>query len=214
MVGTLDYTDVEGDFYDAQCASPNPVRSWFHTSRHKLVKELVEKYYQGGKIVDVGCGACLWNTNKLPVIGLDVNKALLEKAKTSGRLQDYYLGEVQDKHFNAAEFSFVVSSEFIEHCIDYADVIHELNRMLKVGGRAVITVPYDTNLSLWKPLFTLQCFIQGTLKGDEYYKKECGHVNHFSPKSLSLEFEKNGFKVLEFRNHAFFTIALAVEKVK
>lgn len=209
----MDYASVDASFYEDQCNSLNPIRSWFHTSRHKLVELFVKESYVGGKILDIACGSCLWNKSGFCVTGLDVNKSLLESAVKSNRLSDYHLGEIQKNNFRDGEFSLIVSTEFLEHCSDYIVVVREINRLLKKGGKAVITVPYDTFFSLWKPFFKMQCFIQGTLRGDEYYKSECGHVNHFSPRTISAVFKENGFKIVKLYNHSFFTIGLIAEKI-
>ena len=72
----------------------------------------------------------------------------------------------------------------------------------------MISVPYDTLISLWYPLFWMRCFIYGKIKGNEYYERRGGHVNNFVPKEIVAMLERFGFKVLEIKNDArlFFTV--------
>ncbi len=206
------YEHIGESFYEDQTRSLNPIRSWYHSSRHGLVREIVKRYYSGGKILDVACGNCVWNDQRLPVTGLDVNQGFLDVAFKNGRLKDFIVGKIQSNPFKENSFDLIVCAEFLEHCLDYSPIIQEFNRILKKGGIAVVTVPYDTPLSLWRPLFKVQCFLQGNVLGNDYYKAECGHVNHFSPKTIIESFAKRGFELMEFKNHAYFLIAIVLKK--
>lgn len=202
-----EYSMLEGDFYDSQARSLNPIRAWFHTSRNKLVAKCVRELYKPeAVVVDLACGNCIWNTEKLPVTGIDVNESMLKHAKEKGRLKEYHVGSINNTQLKPDSADIAVITETLEHIKNYPDTIAEIKRILKPGGFVVSTVPYDTNLSLWKPLFTVQCFVQGNILGKEYYKKKCGHVNHFSPKTMRQAFESQGFKVKRQFHNRFFTI--------
>ena len=205
------YRQLGGEFYDEQTKSINPLRAWFHTSRHRLVGRCVMRNYKKGmKIADFGCGNCVWNTKGLNVTGIDINEEMMKHAKKMGRISEYCICDLNATPLKGNSMDIVVISETLEHIPDYMKTIAEVRRVLKKGGVVIATVPYDTNLSLWKPLFAVQCFIQGTVKGDPYYKKQCGHINHFSPSSIRKGFERAGFSVeRQFDNKRFtiFTIA-------
>ena len=207
------YAELEEDFFDRQTRNWNPIRSWFHISRNMLVMKCVkERYKEGDAIVDLGCGNCLWNTEKLPVTGIDVNEKMMRHAKEKGRLANYYVGNINATPLKPNSVNIVVITETLEHIGYYHVTIEEIRRILKTGGVVVATVPYDTNLSLWKPLFAVQCFIQGNILGKELYKNKCGHVNHFSPKSIQQEFAKRGFQIEEQFHNKFFTIITICSK--
>ena len=208
----VDYNSIHPEFYDYLTHSKNPVRAWFHSARHNLVNELVQKHYFGGDILDVGCGTCVWNQSNLPVVGIDSNKKFLEYAFQKNRLKRFTVGKIQSSPLLKESFNLVVCSEFLEHCEDYLQIIDKFYRVLKKDGVAVITVPYDTNLSFWKPLFKLQCFLEGAIRKNPYFLAEGGHVNHFSPEKIIQSFQKAGFELVEWRNLSYFTIALVVQK--
>ena len=92
------YTELPCDFYKSISKTLNPVRRYFHEYRLATIRKLVEKFYEPGQsIADAGCGNCMWNFNKLPVIGIDINKKYLDAAKRKSRK----LTNVKFIHVNA-----------------------------------------------------------------------------------------------------------------
>lgn len=205
------YEDVGHDFYDRQTKSINPLRAWFHTTRYEILNSTVRKYYnQSKRIVDLGSGSCEWNIGKLPVTGVDLNKNMLEYAKSKGHLIDYKVSNIDQVDFQNNSVDIVVISEVLEHIKDYNALINEIYRILRPGGVVIATVPYDTALSFWKPLFFVQCLIQGYAFGDKYYQDKCGHVHSFSPEDMRNVFNSKGFKIVEqfdMRRFTIFTVA-------
>ena len=208
------YTQRREDFYDIQTKSLNPLRSWFHTTRHRIVGNLVsDNYKKGMKVVDLACGNCVWNAKKIPVIGVDISKKLMEHAFKNGRISEAIVSDVHTVKLADGYADIVVATEMLEHMPSYEKVVYEMARILKKGGKLILTVPYDTFFSMWKPLFKVQCILQGYVFGDDYYKHECGHINHFSPKAIRNVLEKNGFKILkQFTNYRFTIFTLAEKK--
>lgn len=209
----IDYASFGEDFHESMVDSKNPVRSWFHRSKNSRVLENVKLFFPGTKkIVDLGCGTVNWNTEQLPVFGVDLNSKMLEKAKKEKRLLDGKTASVQKTGLLADSADIVVISEVLEHLPDFEGAIKEIRRILKPNGVCIATVPFDTNTSLWKPLFSVHCFIQGRLLGKEYFKNGAGHVNHFSPASIARAFEKNGFRIENQFGHYRFTIFTVARK--
>jgi len=201
----IGYLDLPDDFYDIQTKSSNPLRSWFHSKRQEIVQSLVlSEYKNKDVVVDLACGNCVWNAKKIPVIGVDINKKLMEHAIKQGRLSKAVVCDIRKIKLPKNYADIVVATEVLEHLHDYKEVISEIRRILKPKGVAIISVPFDTLLSMWMPLFGIQCFIQGYLFGNDYYKKQCGHVNHFSPKTIRQAFEESGFSAKrQFGNFRF-----------
>jgi len=209
----VNYSETKEDFYEEQSESGNFLQSWFHTSRNEKTNSFVNKYYkEKGGVVDLGCGNVLWNNNHLTVTGVDVNEGFLDLALRKGRINKKIISSIETTPFPDSSVEIIVITEVIEHVKDLEIQMKEIWRILKPGGYVISSVPYDTNFSLWKPLFVAQCFYQGRIKGDEYYKKECGHINHFSKISIMKLFERNKFSVVEQYNHAYFTIFTIAQK--
>ncbi len=181
------YSSVSIDFYDIQQTTQNPIRSWFHTNRQKIIREQVSELsqdYSNPVIVDLGCGNCSWNIDDINVIGVDFNKYLLDYAHDQGRIREKIIAPTHETGISSDSVDIVIISEVIEHLIDPIPTLEEIYRILKEDGKLLVTVPYDTILSIWKPLFTLQCFLHGTIKRSVYYLNKCGHVKAYSPSSI------------------------------
>lgn len=208
------YEERDMDFYDQQTVSKNPLRAWFHTSRYEILNSLVHRYYVPNKVImDIGCGSCVWNTDHLPVIGVDINENMLQHAKASGRLSEYKISEISSIDHDDDSVDIIVISEVLEHLPDFERTIDEIHRILKPGGIMISSVPYDTLISFWKPLFSIQCIIQGYLFGDDYYKNKCGHVQHFSPYIIRNAISAKGFEIIEKINMKRFTIFTVASKI-
>ena len=210
----IDYTAINRDFYDSQAESFNPLRKWFHQTRHRLIGDLVQIYFRGGTILDLGCGNCLWNTNRgLPVIGVDISKGMLEFAKEQGNISDAIETSLNHLAIRDQSIDMIVITEVLEHMKFYNEILTSINKALKPGGFIVASVPYDTRFSMWRPLFAIQCMIQGYVFGDEYYRKKCGHINHFSPLIFQYALLDSGFIPVDELYMKRFTILTVGKKV-
>ena len=205
-----EYKNIKHDFYFEQSKSKNPIRSWFHTRRQEITNYIVQaNYCKSNNIYDFGSGNCVWNFSSLPVIGVDLNEQMLKFAMDNKRIIGYKVEDIKKTSLDNESADLIVASEVLEHITNYELAVKEIWRTLKPGGTAIISVPYDTNLSFWKPLFFVQCLIQGYIFNDKYYKEKCGHVNHFSPTSIKNKFEKTGFilkQQFDMRRFTIFTV--------
>ncbi len=207
------YENIDKNFYEKQAESKNFLRSWFHNSRHKITYKFVKKYYQQGDvIIDLGCGNVLWNYDKIPVIGVDINENFLDFNLKNKSIIKKIVSYLNNINLPDQIADIIIITEVIEH-LDNLDIyFKEMYRLLKPGGIIISSVPYDTDLSLWKPLFALQCFYRGQILKEDYYKKNCGHLNHFSKNSIKEIFINYNFKILEQYNNFYFTIFTIVQK--
>lgn len=181
------YSSVADDFYDAQKTTVNPIRSWFHEKRQELIEEAIVEFtenLENPTIIDFGAGNCAWNTGKIPVTAVDMNEQLLDYAQKHDRITKKIVAPIHESGLPSESADIAIISEVVEHLIDPIPALEEIQRVLKKDGKLLVTVPYDTVLSFWKPLFTLQCFLQGTIKRSYYYLNKCGHVNAYSPKTI------------------------------
>lgn len=103
-------------------------------------------------ILDVGCGNGWIAKEFLPkgknVFSLDVsvtNPSIVKKLYSS---PNHFAIAADSFHlpFNNETFDCVIASEIIEHVIDPAEFVKELFRVVKKGGRLIITTPYKEKL--------------------------------------------------------------------
>jgi 2-polyprenyl-3-methyl-5-hydroxy-6-metoxy-1,4-benzoquinol methylase len=195
----VEYRNVGESFYDDQ-TDPGKVsrfRAWYHRSRYERLKALIASVWRPGtKIVDLGCGNCWWNTDGIPVLGLDVNEKMLQWARRHGRLAEYRIeSDLSRTGLPDRTFDIVVCSETLEHLLNFEAVLEEIRRILKDDGTLVVTVPWDFFLGPFFVLFNLNCLFMAFVKGSRYHLFRCGHVNHFTRKRLKKALGEAGFEM-------------------
>ncbi len=96
-----------------------------------------------GVILDNGCGLGTYLQALAPYsacrFGLEVelDRAVVARRHAAG----VALGEGERLPFAGASFNFILSNEVIEHVVDDAQVVAEMVRVLRPGGRMVIFCP-------------------------------------------------------------------------
>ena len=125
---------------------------WFVARRHLIVSLLEQHYPRDGQlqILDIGCG-----TGKMldelsafgTVVGADYAPEALEFCVTRGVGAELARADVRRLPFADASFDAVTAMDIIEHIDDDKAAACEIFRVLKPGGRLLVTVPAFP--SLW-----------------------------------------------------------------
>ena len=137
-----------------------------------------------GKLLEVGFGngvtlARLKNFG-WDVTGVEFDTVSVNLARSLGL--DAHLGSIEDVAYPSGTFDAVVASHLIEHLPDPAGFLQECRRVLKEGGRLVLTTPNAS--SLGHRLFA------ANWRGLEPPR----HLHVFGPKALSMLARDAGFK--------------------
>jgi len=195
----IQYREMNGNYYQDQTddSKVSSFRAWYHASRYRKLTDFIGRYYQPGyRIADLGCGNCLWNTNHLPVIGIDINERMLKWSKSNQYLADFRVTpDLSQTGLPSRHFDMVVMSETLEHLLNYTEVLREVQRILKDDGIFLVTVPYDFFLGPFFILFNLNCVYMAYCRGSEYHKYRCGHINHFTKGRLRETLSIQGFHI-------------------
>jgi SAM-dependent methyltransferase len=115
------------------------------SSDYERVGFIIDHVPSGSHVLDVGCnggtlGIHLLGPKKCRVKGVDVVPRLVEKAKKRGIFAE--VGEAEDlSRYEDNTFDCVLCCEVLEHLYDPIPAIREAYRVLKPGGRYIITVP-------------------------------------------------------------------------
>lgn len=99
------------------------------------------------EILEVGCGGghVLEQFPLSKLTGVDVSGRMLEKtaARLEGRDLRLLKGELRDLDLPDTSYDRIICSEVIEHVVDPVELLEQIRRLLRPGGRAIITFPND-----------------------------------------------------------------------
>jgi len=133
------------DFIEFVVPNETPYTLWQeHINRYTF-----SMHFASNKVVlDVACGAG-YGTGLLSkiatlVIGVDLSRKALTYAKEHyGNTPnvEFILSDAHSLPFRDEVFNIVVSFETIEHLIRYGKFLHEVERILSVGGQIIISTP-------------------------------------------------------------------------
>ncbi len=147
--------------------------------------------YASGKILDIGCAA---NPNSYlkSAIGMDLN----DKVELPSNYTKIIKHNVHDEFpFNDNTFDTVVAGEILEHLENPFAFLKECKRVVKKGGRIIITTPN----SCYLPIFLCDLFMIKRF----YFQREYGiysgevHLHHFTPRMLDRMFHYAGLNVIK-----------------
>ena len=160
-----------------------------------IVKKLIPRD-TGITILDFGCGKgkMTEEISKLnpqaTIIGADVSSTALKAAGKKLPKSKFILIEENNKlDINDSSVDFIVMADVIEHIYNVEARMNDLVRILKPGGKILITTPYH---GLLKNLVLVTFFF------DTAFDPVGPHIRFFSKRSLLKLVEKLGLERLEF----------------
>jgi 2-polyprenyl-6-hydroxyphenyl methylase/3-demethylubiquinone-9 3-methyltransferase len=147
----------------------------------------------GPKILDAGCGTgltCFLTSQRddiEEIHGVDLQESVLAEAKNNVKSNKviFHHGFVEDMNFEDNYFNTVVLGETIEHVTSVYETLSEAHRVLKPGGRVVITCPYRGQTSQLHVRSVTRKFLKKRV--EKYFKIEKFEVIEYpgpGPKGL------------------------------
>ena len=141
----------------------SPIGKYEQDMRQRAVIQLLNPS-KGELILDVGCGnardVIVFENRGAKSVGVDFSSGMIKEGKKDiGDIGlqnvDLVIGSGTNLPFKGETFDKISCSETIEHIPNYEDAITEMNRVLKVGGKLVITTPnWHSLYGLSRKLFT------------------------------------------------------------
>lgn len=97
------------------------------------------------EVLDLGCGAgnvsALYREKGCRVVGLDISENAIELAKKQGiEAREWDLNKMP-LPFREESFDVVILSDVLEHIVAPISLLKEIKRILKRGGKLIISVP-------------------------------------------------------------------------
>lgn len=131
------------DIYNKENFNPGLIGLFinpFYFSRKGLYKKIKSLATElEGKLLDFGCGSKPYKElfSVKEYIGVDVEKS--GHSHEAEEIDVYYDGK--SLPFEDESFDSIFSSEVFEHIFNLSEIITELHRVLKPGGKMLVTVP-------------------------------------------------------------------------
>lgn len=143
------------------------------------------------RILDIGCGSGYLgfllkkDFPEISIIGFDISETAIAQINS---YEKAYTLSLDNSDIPEADNSFdvVVCAEVIEHIYDIDHCLTEIKRVLKPGGKAIITTP---NFSFWR--YRIKCLL-GRMP---QILKDPRHVHAFTHDFLAAKCYNIGFSV-------------------
>jgi ubiquinone/menaquinone biosynthesis C-methylase UbiE len=149
---------------------------------YKYIALLIPK--QEINLLDMGCGdgEFLRHVNdKVKKNGIDFSRTGIEKARQKVK-GNFYVGDINETGFNDSCFDIITIIETLEHVDNPEDTLRETKRLLKNGGKLIISVPHPEHdirdIRAWPECYSL-------------------HLHSFDFESLKSLLLKLGFHSIE-----------------
>jgi SAM-dependent methyltransferase len=177
---------VRGLYEDFWADAPEDPEPWAWERRRAL---LLGEARPGERVLDLGCGAgrfvaALRDAGADPV-GVELAEAALERARRAVPGADLRLlepdGSLPLEH---ASVDLVWCSEVLEHVADTAHALLETRRVLRPGGRLLVTVPYHGRV---------KGAAIALLRFDAHFDPLGQHLRFYTRSSLAATLAGSGF---------------------
>jgi len=139
-------TDLKREYY-AEYRQVEDVHWWF-VGRRRILLQVLNRYLGNGdrdrrRILDVGCGTGTMLTYLASygkAQGVDIDEEAIGYCRERG-LTDVRLGSAETLPFEDGSFDLVTALDVVEHLDDDAAALREIHRVLRPGGKLLMTVP-------------------------------------------------------------------------
>ena len=169
----------EGRFGNVVPCNLDGVWEWFFPRLHR-----------NDAILDFGCGegalVAELQQSGFDVAGIDVSEAAIRNAYAKHSSIMAYPFNGERIPFNGDRFDVVIMQEVLEHLLDPRAALLECHRVLKPGGRLLLTTSWTNRAKMM--LAVLVCF-------DSFFHPQSPHIRQFTPRSLDALLDECDFVV-------------------
>lgn len=171
---------------------------WFVAKRNKLIHYINTYLKKESKILDMGCGTGIimkkFQNLGFNICGIDKSSDAISFCKKRG-LNNVKLGDGNNIPFENEKFDIVIALDILEHVDDDSLVLKEMNRVLKKGGKLIISVP------AFKFLWT-------------QHDIEVQHKRRYAKSNLESKIIQSGFKIKRINfGYVIFFLVLFISRI-
>ena len=172
--------------------APQDPEPWAWERRRAL---LLGEAGPGERVLDLGCGtgrfvAALRDAGA-DVVGVELAETALRRARVNAPGADLRLVEPDGSlPLDHGSVDLVWCSEVLEHVADTEHLLLEVRRVLRPGGRLLVTVPFHGRVK--GALIAL-------LRFDAHYDPLGQHLRFYTRSSLRTTLERSGFDAVQVR---------------
>jgi ubiquinone/menaquinone biosynthesis C-methylase UbiE len=183
---------VRAHYEDFWADAPDDPEPWEWERRRSL---LLGEARSGERVLDLGCGAgrfvaALRDAGAEPV-GVELAEAALERAQRTAPGTDLRLVESDGSlPLDHASVELVWCSEVLEHVADTAHLLLEVRRVLRPGGRLLVTVPFHGRV---------KAALIALVRFDAHFDPLGQHLRFYTSSSLAGTLEHSGFEDVRVR---------------
>ena len=183
---------------------------------NKKVKFIENKFkgFLNGKIMDLGCNgaeiAKILDLNKKKYLGIDIDpEALKEANKKAFKTKKVDLSK-ERLDFEDNSFEGFLCLDILEHLLNPKIMISEIKRIITPGGKGIIALPNDLNLTNLLKIILLG---RSLVTRDTLWSPT-GHL-HFPSVKESLKLVNSNFEVLEINYlPSLYTVPFLPKRIK
>lgn len=174
------------DYYGESGAKfEGPIELFVRVVAARQARFLAQGLHPGASVLDVGCGRGVLLSaladRQLDVHGFEISAAAIQGADPRARI--VVADDILQAGFPAGCFDEVIFWHVLEHLANPREVLAEVRRILKPGGRLVVAVP---NFTSWQSRWTGACWFHLDLPR---------HLIHFSRSGLLTLLKETDFEV-------------------
>jgi len=183
---------LNGEFYD-WVTQPKQFEKIFHSKREKAAVMLIERYCKGSIALDIGCGTGLITRHLRSnlIIGLDINKWNLKRAKMHFKQIEAVVGDAENLPIRSKSINIILYTETLEHIPNPRDAISEAVRVLAPKGKIIGSVPCKNPVWKFRKVLLTTCPVSEPF--------------HRSYSVKMLKQLLGGLKIIDIFKAAFFT---------
>jgi ubiquinone/menaquinone biosynthesis C-methylase UbiE len=188
---------IEVERYD-WVTEPRRFSRIYHQRREKETAELVKRYANGAKILDIGCGTGLITRHldcKL-VVGLDINQWAIERAKPRSPGVEFIVADAENLPLRSSVFNTVICTQTLEHLPKPQNAVSEIFRVLQSGGLFIGSIPSKN------PVWKLRNRLSSRGSPEEPFHHSCSIDE--------LKLLLNDFRIIDIAYRAYYLILVFV----